>query len=106
MGAAADNLPTALAAVSGQLHRGIEAAAKIQGMYAEPAAPQADRFSITFNVGGTGGSTIEGQVVRALPVTADLEAVDARGEDVVGDDGAAALVEGFPAPTLAFEIKF
>lgn len=44
--AANDNLHSALAAVSGQLHRGIEAAAKLQGLYAEPDVQQHAKFSI------------------------------------------------------------
>jgi hypothetical protein len=39
-------LYSALAAVSGQLHRGVEAAAKLQGLYVEPATPQDAKFSI------------------------------------------------------------
>lgn len=45
-----DNLPTALAAVSGQLHRGIETAAKMQGLYVEAAPQTAPAFSIVFNL--------------------------------------------------------
>ncbi len=48
--AAGDGLHAPLAALSGQLHRGIEAAAKIQGMYAEPQSEGAPRFSLTINV--------------------------------------------------------
>ncbi len=44
--AANDNLHSALAAVSGQLHRGVEAAAKLQGLYAEPEISQQTKFSI------------------------------------------------------------
>jgi hypothetical protein len=46
----AENMPTALAAVSGQLHRGIETAAKMQGLYVEAAPPAAPAFSITFKL--------------------------------------------------------
>jgi hypothetical protein len=49
----ADNIPTALAAVSGQLHRGIETAAKMQGLYVEPVQPAAPTFSIIFNLDAT-----------------------------------------------------
>lgn len=45
--AANDNLHSALAAVSGQLHRGVESAAKLQGLYAEPAVQQQTKFSIS-----------------------------------------------------------
>ena len=45
-GAANDNLYAALAAVSGQLHRAITDAAKLQGLYAEPEAQQQTKFSI------------------------------------------------------------
>lgn len=48
--AAADNLHGSLAAVSGQLHRGIEAAGKLQGLYAEPEVHQQVPFSITINL--------------------------------------------------------
>ena len=44
--AADENLHSALAAVSGQLHRGVESAARLQGMYAEPDAHQQTKFSI------------------------------------------------------------
>jgi hypothetical protein len=46
----AENTPTALAAVSAQLHRGIETAAKMQGLYAEPAQPAAPAFSVIFKL--------------------------------------------------------
>jgi hypothetical protein len=45
-----DNLRSALAAASGQLHRGVEAAAKLQGLYIEPQAQQKCKFSITQNI--------------------------------------------------------
>jgi len=48
--AAGDGLHAALAAVSGQLHRGMEAAAKLQGMYAEPEVHQRSTFSISIVV--------------------------------------------------------
>ncbi len=44
--AANDNLHSALAAVSGQLHRGIADAARMQGFYAEPEVQPQSRFSI------------------------------------------------------------
>lgn len=44
--AATDNLHSALAAVSGQFHRGVEAAARLQGLYAEPEMQQQNKFSI------------------------------------------------------------
>ena len=44
--AANDNLYSALAAVSGQLHRGVESAAKLQGLYAESEVQQHTKFSI------------------------------------------------------------
>lgn len=50
--AAGDNLHVALAAVSGQLHRGIEAAGKLQGLYAEPEVQRQTPFSITINLPG------------------------------------------------------
>lgn len=50
--AANDNLHSALAAVSGQLHRGIEGAAKLQGLYAEPDIQQQSRFSINIVLPG------------------------------------------------------
>ena len=48
--AATDNLHSALAAVSGQLHRGIEGAAKLQGLYAESEVQQQPKFSVTINI--------------------------------------------------------
>lgn len=48
--AASDSLHSALAAVSGQLHRGVEAAAKLQGLYAEPEMQQQAKFSINIVV--------------------------------------------------------
>ena len=49
--AAGDGLHMPLAALSGQLHRGIESAAKIQGMYAEPQQVTGDqRFSLVINL--------------------------------------------------------
>lgn len=48
--AAADNLHASLAVVSGQLHRGIEAAGKLQGLYAEPEVQRQAPFSITINL--------------------------------------------------------
>ena len=44
--AATDNLHSALAAVSGQLHRGVEAAARLQGLYAGPETQQQAKFSV------------------------------------------------------------
>lgn len=44
--AATDNLHSALAAVSAQLLRGVEAAAKLQGIYAEPLVQREAKFSI------------------------------------------------------------
>ena len=48
--AADKDLYVPLAAVSGQLHRGIESAAKIQGMYAEPQLGGEGGLRITFNL--------------------------------------------------------
>ena len=49
--AAGSDLHQSLAALSGQLHRGIESAAKIQGLYAEPAATDGPpRFSLTITM--------------------------------------------------------
>lgn len=44
--AANGNMHSALAAVSGQLHRGLESAAKMQGLYAEAEVQQQTKFSI------------------------------------------------------------
>ncbi|HYG25797.1 MAG TPA: hypothetical protein VD906_02715 [Caulobacteraceae bacterium] len=56
--AAGASAHSALAALSGQLHRGIEAAAKIQRFYDEP--PTASAFSIVINVGDpTTGPQVE-----------------------------------------------
>ncbi len=59
----AENIPTALAAVSGQLHRGIEAAAKMQGLYVEPHVAK-QTFSITFSLGDTATDTRDGTSVE------------------------------------------
>jgi hypothetical protein len=59
--AAADNLHTSLAAVSGQLHRGIETAAKIQGLGAEQAS-EGPRFSIIITP--SGGPALEPGLVK------------------------------------------
>jgi hypothetical protein len=49
--AAADSgLHVPLAALSGQIHRGIESAAKIQGMYAEPQPEGGPRLSVTITI--------------------------------------------------------
>jgi len=44
--AASDGLYASLAALSGQLHRGVETAAKLQGLYSETPAQQEGRFSV------------------------------------------------------------
>ena len=69
----AENTPGALAAVSGQLHRGIETAAKMQGLYVEAAPPAAPTFSITFKLSKApgGAAVLEGEVRperEALPL--------------------------------------
>jgi hypothetical protein len=78
--AVVDNLPTALAAVSGQLHRGIEAAARLQGIGAEPKQPgNTDKFSVTINLGGAKPLTIEGEarsLSAALPLGSATDDVD------------------------------
>ncbi|MEO6022702.1 MAG: hypothetical protein ABIP64_06240 [Burkholderiales bacterium] len=48
--AAADNLHASLAVVSGQIHRGIETAGKLQGLYDEPEVRRQPSFSITINL--------------------------------------------------------
>lgn len=48
--ASGDKLHAALAALSGQLHRGIEAAAKIQNFYHEPEAATGPRLSVVINL--------------------------------------------------------
>lgn len=45
--AATDKLHSALAAVSSQLHRGIEGAAKLQGLYADTEVQHQTKFSVT-----------------------------------------------------------
>ena len=42
-----DGLHASLAALSGQLHRGVETAAKLQNFYSEPQTHQAEKFSIS-----------------------------------------------------------
>lgn len=48
--AAADGQPAALAALSGQITRAIEAAGKLQGFYAAGEAAAGPRFSVTINM--------------------------------------------------------
>ncbi len=48
--AAADNLHAALAAVSGQLYKGVETAAKLQGMYSDVSPADRVPFSIQINL--------------------------------------------------------
>jgi hypothetical protein len=76
--AATKKLHLPLAAVSGQLFRGFESAAKIQGMYAEPKVPGTG-FSLTINIpaGGTapgvrGGDVIEHEAVRLVLAEPEL----------------------------------
>lgn len=45
--AASDNLHSALAAVSGQLHRGVEATAKLLGLYSTPEIQNENKFTIS-----------------------------------------------------------
>ena len=64
--AAGSDLHQSLAALSGQLHRGIESAAKIQGLYAEPAAADGPpRFSLTITMPSAAVST--GGLVNVTP---------------------------------------
>jgi hypothetical protein len=67
--AATKNLHMPLAAVSGQLFRGFETAAKIQGMYAEPQMPGTG-FSLTINIpgGGAAPGVQRGEVIEHAPV--------------------------------------
>lgn len=48
--AATDGLHMPLAALSGQLHRGIESAAKIQGYYAEPVGAATPRLTVNISL--------------------------------------------------------
>ena len=69
--AAGDGLHMPLAALSGQLHRGIESAAKIQGMYAEPQQVTGDqRFSLVINLPATCSSKSEPRYIT--PLHADM----------------------------------
>jgi hypothetical protein len=58
--AASDGLHMPLAALSGQLHKGIEVAAKVQGLYADTPTDPNTRFSITI-------SLPSGDVMKAGP---------------------------------------
>lgn len=60
--AAGNELHGALAALSGQIHRGIEATAKLQGLYAEPEVQDRERFSITINLPDEVESRLGGRV--------------------------------------------
>lgn len=100
---AADNLPAALAAVSGQLHRGIEAAARIQGLYAEPKP-----------AGEGAGLTVIINVPDGKPLTLDHHpAWEAQGAPVAagpGDEDAPAPAVGLsttmaPWPLPPFDLK-
>ncbi len=56
--ALADNVPTALAAVSGQLHRGVETAARLQGLGPTPQEPaEGSKFNIVINIPTPSGNT-------------------------------------------------
>ena len=48
--AAGESLHAALAAVTGQLHKGVETAAKLQGLYTDSDQPAREKFSITINL--------------------------------------------------------
>ena len=48
--AAGESLHAALAAVTGQLHKGVETAAKLQGLYTDADQPAREKFSITINL--------------------------------------------------------
>jgi hypothetical protein len=50
--AANDNMHSALAAVSGQLHRGVEAAAKLQGLHYVPGTENVTKFSVNILIPG------------------------------------------------------
>lgn len=50
--AAEGELHGSLAALSGQIHRGVEASAKLQGLYADSAEQNRPTFSIQINING------------------------------------------------------
>ena len=60
--AAADKLHAALAAVSGQLHRGVETAAKLQGFYADPATSTDSKFSISIVIPEVGARPLPNNI--------------------------------------------
>ena len=62
--AATDNLHSALAALSGQIHRGVESAAKLQGFGNAPEAQQQPKFSVNI---------IIPQAMQEPPTPFDLE---------------------------------
>ena len=86
--AAGENLHMPLAALSGQLHRGIESAAKIQGLYTDAPPIGEPKFSLTINVGAIeetksaprNVTPLPGGVVNAEPFTLALRLA---GPDVV-----------------------
>lgn len=102
----AENLPTALAAVSGQLHRGIEAAAKMQGLYVEPHVAK-QTFSITFSLGDTATDTRDGTSVElrhqptidgaAISAPYAATVTGAGSSDRHDGDGLAAPTAGLPS---------
>ncbi|TCZ53949.1 hypothetical protein [Roseicella aquatilis] len=102
----AENAPTALAAVSAQLHRGIEAAAKMQGIYAEAAPPAAPAFSIVFKLSEAGERQPAHLIhVAQRPVGSVVDATlgDVQ-ESEAGEDAAdAERADGCALPVPGFE---
>lgn len=77
--AAGTGLHGALAALSGQIHRGIESTAKLRGLYVEPELQQWPAFSIQINLGGH-----EPANAPAVDLEAQATAVPALPQSLVG----------------------
>jgi hypothetical protein len=70
--AASDGLHMPLAALSGQLHKGIETAAKLQGMYAEPQGAGGPSLHVTFNIPQAGAAQPTPRTVALQPQPAEV----------------------------------
>lgn len=77
-GAAASDLYVPLAGLSGQLHRAIETAAKLQGIGNEPPVPDRERFSVTINFPeGFSPPAVTLEARERAPISAEYRVRDA-----------------------------
>lgn len=104
----ADNTPTALAAVSGQLHRGIETVAKMQGLYVAAAEPRAPAFNILFNLDSAGGLPAPPMPAIPQPVGSTLDTIvqDVQKQEAGDDpvDSVQPRIPALPAPRFRFSV--